>query len=354
MSAQSCTTRLFPTVIEVDLSRICAFSLTGQGNNILLKLKSFFPQINCFTKKRYEAPGLKSFTEFKPFFKQIFKTYDAVIAICACGIVVRSLAPLINDKFSDPAVIVIDPRGHYVIPILSGHIGGANALAIKLAEALRAQAVITTASDNEGIVSVDLFAKRNGCRFDRGEALALTSLLLDHKKIAVIGFDEPLSPECVILAKKDFREEDYDGLIVRGDFETKLPVAHLYPKRYVLGLGMRKNLSENTIRESILKFLSEMGISPGEVDAVATIPIKAADKNLKKVAEELGYKIIVVEPEDIKAVEDRFKTSDFVRETVGIGAVCEPCGYLGSKYGRKVTGKVKRNGVTISLWEKST
>ena len=128
----------------------------------------------CYTMPRFEEPG------FLPLDKAVygasFSSMDALIFVGACGIAVREIAPYVKSKKTDPAVVCIDEAGQFVIPLLSGHIGGANALAEKLAEKLDATAVVTTATDVRGKFAVDAWATRHGCAIsDMGLAKAVSA-----------------------------------------------------------------------------------------------------------------------------------------------------------------------------------
>lgn len=132
----------------------------------------------CYTMPRFEEPG------FLPLDKAVygasFSSMDALIIVGACGIAVREIAPYVKSKKTDPAVVCIDEAGRFVIPLLSGHIGGANALAVELAEKLGATAVVTTATDVRGKFSVDAWAARHGCVIsDMGLAKAVSAAILE-------------------------------------------------------------------------------------------------------------------------------------------------------------------------------
>ena len=133
----------------------------------------------CYTMERFEEP------DFLPLDKAVygacFSAMDALIFVGACGIAVREIAPYVKSKKTDPAVLCIDEAGRFVIPLLSGHIGGANALAVELAEKLNATAVVTTATDVRGKFSVDAWAARHGCVIsDMGLAKAVSAAILEE------------------------------------------------------------------------------------------------------------------------------------------------------------------------------
>ena len=118
----------------------------------------------CYAPPRLEAPGFAALDA--GVYGEAFANMDALIFVGACGVAVRSIAPFVRDKKTDPAVLCLDERASFVIPLLSGHIGGANALAARLAGTLGAKAVITTATDVNGKFAVDAWAAQNGCAIE--------------------------------------------------------------------------------------------------------------------------------------------------------------------------------------------
>lgn len=147
----------------------------------------------CYTMPRFEEPG------FLPLDRAIygvcFSSMDALIFVGACGIAVREIAPYVKSKKTDPAVVCIDEAGQFVIPLLSGHIGGANALAEKLAEKLDATAVVTTATDVRGKFAVDAWAARHGCAIsDMGLAKAVSAAILEGDVPLCSQFYLPVPP----------------------------------------------------------------------------------------------------------------------------------------------------------------
>ena len=120
--------------------------------------------IQIYTKN--EIPGCTAVGPYAPFLKEHWQEFEAVIFIGALGICVRSIAPALKNKYRDPAVVCIDSTGKYVIPVVSGHVGGANNLARHLASLIGAQAVVTTQSDNEGLWALDTLGRQFGWRVE--------------------------------------------------------------------------------------------------------------------------------------------------------------------------------------------
>ena len=156
----------FPMNLEKALmDKIYIVSFTQKGAELSLKLQNIFPDAKLYSK--YPAENINMLEkDIKSFTADIFSESKAVIFISAIGIAVRAVAPLIVSKNKDAAVIVLDDTGKYVIPVLSGHIGGANEMALKIAEYINAEPVITTATDRNNKFAVDVWAEKNNLYID--------------------------------------------------------------------------------------------------------------------------------------------------------------------------------------------
>ncbi|MBR4185312.1 MAG: cobalamin biosynthesis protein, partial [Clostridia bacterium] len=193
----------------------------------------------------------------------LFSAHDALIFIGACGIAVRDIAPHLRSKTEDPAVLVLDDRGRYVIPILSGHIGGANALAGLLAAKLGALAVVTTATDGAGRFSCDAWAASHACAISSMETAKAVSA-------AILTGDIPLSSEFPLpdaLAPGLVRGES--GLLgIRIGVRTEEPfdvTLRLIPRVVTLGIGCRKGIPSEAIRSAVSQTLAAARIDPRAV-----------------------------------------------------------------------------------------
>lgn len=249
---------------------------------------------------------------------ELFGTYDALVFVCAAGIAVRAVAPLVCSKASDPAVLVIDEQGRFVIPVLSGHLGGANALAEALAAHLGAVPVITTATDTGGKFSPDSFAAANFLRItDLSAAKAVAAAVLAGEPVGLVS-DYPYEncpPEL------HPRENCRIGLCISLD-EVKKPfplTLSLVPRDLVLGLGCRKGASAAQIEEQVLC----SGIPLERVRMSATIDHKANEPGLLAFCAKHHLKLVSASAEALMQVQGDFHASEFVRETVGTDNVCE-------------------------------
>ena len=288
----------------------------------------------------------------------MFDSNDVLIFVGACGIAVRKIAPYIKDKQTDPAVICIDELGTYVIPILSGHIGRANAIARYIAEQIGSTAVITTATDINGRFSVDSWAARNGFIIDDIKAAKEVSS-------AILEQDIPLISEFKIAGQlpAGIRSEDgntvrsyndnadrfrndigiYIGCNIRKPFSRTL---RLIPKAVHLGIGCRKGTDEDSIRQAVDKVLSEHDIDKRAVKCISSIDIKSGEKGLLDYAEHNNLPINFYSAEELNNLDGDFTSSEFVKGITGVDNVCERAAMIGAEH--LLVRKNAVNGVTIA------
>lgn len=251
-----------------------------------------------------------------------FLEKEALIFIGACGIAVRSIAPHLKDKLNDIPVLVIDEGGSYVIPVLSGHYGGGNELAVLAAEQLGATAVITTATDVNGLFAVDVFAKKNGLTIGEKNGIAkVSSKILTGRQITfqVDGGEikGELPPEIELLTE----ETSADVIIsVKNDTEALL---HLYPKAIILGMGCKKGKTCEEIEAFVLEQLEQLHIPICAVRALATIDRKGKEPGFLEFAEKYGISFLTYSKETLEAIAGEFSASVFVKNQVGVDNVCE-------------------------------
>ncbi|MBQ6151760.1 MAG: cobalt-precorrin 5A hydrolase [Mogibacterium sp.] len=276
-----------------------------------------------------------------------FREADALIFCCASGIAVRAIAPSVKDKTTDPAVIVVDELGHYVIPLLSGHIGGANELALAIAEELGATPVLTTATDLHGLFAVDVFASKNH--------LAIGSMALAKAVSAALLAGDPVG------FRSDF---PYEGTLPQGltEGEAELGIyisddqaedpfpktLHLVPKRYAAGMGCRRGKPKEELEAFLLEQLEGCGVSARELRCIASIDLKADEPGLLALSGQYRIPLLTYSAEQLSAVPGEFTASAFVKEHTGVDSVCERAAVLASN-GPLIVKKTAANGMTFAL-----
>lgn len=272
-----------------------------------------------------------------------FPNREALVFVGAAGIAVRAIAPYVESKALDPAVLVVDETGKFVIPLLSGHLGGANELAGRMAAFLDAEAVITTATDLNGVFAIDLWAKRQGMTVLQPERIKnVSSKLLRGKQIAISSLWEisGTPPEAVVL------DENADAIV---DFRPRNGMAlQLIPRVLTLGIGCKRGTSKEQIEEVWNRFCEERGILPEAVKCAASIDLKQDEPGLLAFCEARDWKIRFFSAEALMQVEGDFTKSEFVQKTVGVDNVCERAAVLASG-GALLERKYASDGVTLAL-----
>ena len=301
------------------------------------------------TKEAFEVEINPLKEKLKDWTKLQFQTADAILYIGAVGIAVRAIAAFIQSKTTDPAVIVIDEKANFVIPLLSGHIGGANELADQLALKLHSVPVITTATDLNGLFAVDVFAvKNNLCITNMEYAKKISAAVLKHEKIGItseLALKGTL-PDYITPAIK----QDYGICISLDEKRNPFPkTLNLIPRVITLGIGCKKGKSLEAIEDLVLEVLELQHISIHAVRNVATIDLKKEEQGLLEFCEKYKLELIIYSSTQLEEVTGNFTESEYVKKVTGIGNVCERAAILGSSYGQMIQEKTAKDGVTVSL-----
>lgn len=326
--------------------------------------------------------------------RDAFDSADALIYVGAVGICVRTIAPYIKSKTRDPAVVVIDETGRYVIPVLSGHLGGANDLARRIARLTGAEPVITTATDLAHAFSVDAWARIQGCVVENpGRIKYVSSKILSGDDIVIVS-DFPISgevPEHVIV--RVFRDAESRNACVRGrnccpgmygsiderdersaceaedsdaasgkaddsvvhegidehdersaceaeDADAALTICHrdtvnvqilrIVPRIVCAGVGCRRGIPARNIENAIRTAFEEACISENALCGVFSIDIKANEEGLREFCESRRLPFVTFSAEDLMSVTGTFTQSAFVKEITGVDNVCERSAVLGA------------------------
>lgn len=286
--------------------------------------------------------------------KEQLEEGNALLFIGACGIAVRAIAPYITDKLQDSPVLVMDEKGEYVIPILSGHIGGANELAISLAEKIGAKPVITTATDINKKFAIDLFAKKNGLNIVNKDGIVkVSSKVLAGKDITVAI--EPGHLEKAMKLPENICFVEYPpvqkvDVIITSENRVFEAALLLKPKEYVIGIGCKKGKEAEKIEKFIRNNLEKAGISLSQVFGLASIDVKKEEEGLLAFAQKEKLLFVTYSAEVLQEVEGEFHKSDFVKEQVGVDNVCERAALkMCEPKGKLVYEKHAEDGMTIAI-----
>ncbi len=276
-----------------------------------------------------------------------FSAAGALIFVCASGIAVRAIAPWVKDKTTDPAVLVIDEAANFVIPLLSGHVGGANALAAMLADALSATAVVTTATDVNGLFAVDVFAARNHLFItDMAAAKEVSAAILSG---VPVGFRSEL-PVSGPLPGELTEGPAPLGVYVGTGASPFLRTLRLIPRRFALGVGCRRGKDADALRSFVEKTLAAHSVPKEALRCMASIDLKKDEPGLLALSEALGVPFFTYSAEELLAVPGEFTASAFVKETTGVDSVAERAAVKASG-GTLVVGKTAEDGMTFALAE---
>ena len=337
--------------------RIRLISYTGNGRDTAERIANILTAAG-HTCRRYALPkylgeGDEPLTVKGPAWaEEGFREADALVFCCASGIAVRAIAPWVKDKTTDPAVIVTDDQGHFIIPLLSGHLGGANELALLIAKELDGTPVLTTATDTHGLFAVDVFAKKNHLKIgDMTLAKEISAALLSGKPV---GFRSDL-PWTGTLPKGLTEETDGNvelGIwISAGRGEPPWPkTLRLTPRRYAAGIGCRRGKPCADLARFLAEQLKDCGVSEEELRCIASIDLKKDEQGLLELSSQLGIPFLTYTAEELQTVPGEFTASAFVKAQTGVDSVCERAAVKTSG-GRLVRRKTVAEGMTFALAE---
>ncbi len=296
------------------------------------------------------------------FIKEAFFYHEAILFVGAIGIAVRHIAPFVSDKSADSPVLVLDEKGLYIIPILSGHLGGANEIAMALSNAT-SKAIITTATDLEGVFSVDSFAKKMGFYLpDKKGILPLSKASLEGRGLDV-KIDSEFSYNISDLPS-NFRlvddSDDIADLWIHSSCEKNSHLnsrgTHLYFQPYIVGMGSKKGKTFDELLAFYEECLEACGIKKEEVFFLASIDLKKEEIGLLRLASYHQMKFVTYSSDELQDLVGDFYESDYVKSVTGVSNVCQRAALLGAKQysqnkekARLVSKRIARDGMTFAV-----
>jgi cobalt-precorrin 5A hydrolase len=318
---------------------VIAFS--ERGHALGGRLVSYFAQSgDTASLTRCQKGGLAEWT------KEHFG-HDALIFIGSCGIAVRAVAPFLASKTSDPAVVVIDELANCAVSLLSGHIGGANDLTVRLARFLGAIPVVTTATDVRGAFAIDAWAAKRGLRIVNSERIKqISARLLAGESIAVKSIFPVTGrlPEGIALCDKG------GDVLITYRTRGREEALKLIPPVVTLGIGCKKDVTAETIERAFELTLKKTSCHPLAVARVCSIDQKAREPGILEFCRRHALPYKTFSARELMAVPGIYTASAFVKQVTGVDNVCERSAVLGSgEGGRLLTGKDAGNGVTMAL-----
>ncbi len=328
--------------------------VTGQSIQMAKAIERELGNTVIYTKN--DCDGCVAISSYSKFLLEHFNEFESIIFIGAMGICVRSIAACIKNKYKDPAVLCIDSVGRYVIPVLSGHIGGANELSRRVAAIIGGEAVVTTLSDNEELWALDTLSKQFGWQVSATPAMMnraiflfvqrrKTALLIEtkdrgteylerslpgHVKVYYKFADIPLSDIELIIAVTPYL---YDNIGV--------PVLLFAPAVLHLGVGCKKQCNPSGVAGHIEEELKRQRLNPLSLATVSSIELKKDEPLLQALTERwCTAKRIIYKEEELKDIEVP-NPSEKAFEVTGLYGVAEASALRSSNYGPLVVEKQK-------------
>ncbi len=324
---------------------ITVICFTEEGSRLAKRIKDGLieDKVTCFMKSKAGKPAnddvrlLADENGIDGLVERCFCSEDAIIFVGAAGIAVRKIAPFIKGKTEDPAVLVVDELGMNVISLLSGHVGGANDLTIRLSKVLNAYPVITTSTDINGKFAVDTWARKKRIDIDNPSAIKEVSAKVLRDEELKIG----VLPDIIIT-------EDMRTSLARPE------LLKLRTKRYLIGVGCKKDKSPKDLEAFLNEWLNRLLIETSDIACIASIDLKKDESCITEWAVKHDIPFVIFSADELSKAQGDFTSSDFVNETTGVDNVCERAAVSAGKfyddvYGKLIFKKYSKDGMTLAV-----
>lgn len=332
--------------------KIAIISVSDKGQSLALKLKEILDIDSTILKTDLYHKNVKKH------FPILFYEYDAIIAIMASGILIRTIAPLIESKVTDPAILNIDDNGNFVISTLSGHLGGANKLTNKIANLIDATPVITTSTDVNKKLGIDVLAKDLYLTIDNTkEILFFNKAILDNETLVFTINPNKNFDYLFDYIKKVTLEMhvsfSYSNNVNTDEIHVTLNNHKiiLKEKSIIVGIGCRRGKECIKIYEGLIDSINKLNIHKSRINMLSSAEIKKDEHGILELSDKLNIPINFVELDKLKLFESNdIQKSDFVYSKFGIYGVCEPSALITAGFDSKlIYKKTSYDGVTISI-----
>lgn len=343
---------------------LALIAITKNGAALAGKIAKSYKAADIYLPKEFALPGCKVIKgSLAEEVGRIFKKYKAIVFITATGIAVRTIAIHLKDKKTDPAVVVLDEKGEYVISLLSGHIGGANELAKEIAKITGGHAVITTASDVQGAIAVDTLAGMLDCAIEDFEAAKrVTAVIVNGGKVAAYSYIDVAGRLDGINADIEFYQSPEAALKAKADaailitpfllnIKKRKPVAALRPRVLVVGMGCNRGTSEAEIERLFVDTLNDAQLSQMSVKSLASVEDKKDEAGLLGFAKKRGLEIKFFTKLRLLKGKTPSGASETVFRNLGVYGVCEPAALLAAGAKKLLVAKKKTKNATIAIAE---
>lgn len=332
--------------------KIAIISVSQKGYDLSMKIKELLDNDSTIIRCDIYHKDVKNN------FKLLFYEYDSIIAIMASGILIRSISDLIESKTSDPAVLNIDDNGKFVISMLSGHLGGANKLTNKIADLIDAIPVITTSTDVNNKLGIDVLANDLYLDIDNTkEILHFNKSILEGKEVSLTinsdnGYDylyKYLNNNTLEMNVSIY----FSSRIKNGEIEAECDnhKINLIPRNVVFGIGCRRGKSSQEINKAIDIVLEELNMDKSRINYFSSAEIKKDEEGILELSENLNIPVNFVDLDKLKLFKSKdVQESEFVMSKFGIPGVCEPSALITAGYDSElIYKKTAFDGVTISV-----
>jgi precorrin-4 C11-methyltransferase len=346
-------------------------TLTKSGAQLGTELKKKIPAAHLFVPRKLGIKGVrvKPYTQpLHDLFGELVHGYRGFICIMATGIVVRTITPFLTHKSVDPAVVVLDEKGRFAISLVSGHLGGANELAEKVASLTGGKSVITTATDVHSMPAIDLLAKQLDCSTLHYTMLKGCNYAVLHgEKVGI--YPDTVKPYFPVGGKHKIRFYKTITRLLASDSAYKIIISNkqgavtpdhkqaqdttllLTPRNLVVGIGCNRSTSCAEIEDTVKKVLGRAQLSFQAIKKIATVSIKSNEKGLLAFARKYNFEIEFHTPEQLNKVVCPTPPSKNVLNAVGSKGVCEPSALLSAGVTTLLCAKKKTPNVTVAVAE---
>lgn len=353
--------------------RIAIISVTAKGATRAEELAQALQQgsedhdIDQYAKTGRNPTGVAEYEHLGRLAGIIFNQYDALIFIMATGIVVRVIAPHVLDKRYDPAVVVMDDAGQHAISLLSGHLGGANELTRKVAAAMGANPVITTATDVSQKPAADILAVKLDTALEPFDQLKTINAAIVHGDRVGFFLDPSLSNPAYYMNTAEeigvqflpmqslSQAEQYDAAVVVSDKDLHVvkPCLFLRPATLVVGLGCRRGTPGSEILNAVSDACKKIGRSVKSIAMLATTAVKEDEIGILAAAQQIEIPVQFYSNEELQECISRhqLKVSGFVKDKIGVGNVCEAAALLAGRTSRLLLEKTIYPNITVAIAE---
>jgi cobalt-precorrin 5A hydrolase/precorrin-3B C17-methyltransferase len=351
-----------PYKSDSRIAHTAIFYITNNGLILARRIQKLYPDARIVKFTSVGANGRSPLQRY-------WDDSGSLIFIMAAGIVVRTIASLIKDKKTDPAVVVLDEKRRYAVSLLSGHLGGANRIAKELADFLKGDAVITTASDVNNLPSIDMWAKENNLVIENWKLIPKIATKLINKGVLKVYADVGAIHESPL--PKEFLQVDDPGLadvlITNRYFksQTRLPDGqvsnlkfqiYMRPNNLVIGIGCNSGTSADEIEDAVKKTLGENNLAFASIHSIATIDKKGNEPGLISFAGKYKFKVNTLTPHELNSAFSRQQSaislSNAAFKATGAYAVAEPAALLAAGAATLLVPKQKIGNVTVAVAEK--